>query len=246
MHGRKALRHAPSLYNRAWARHHSWDGQHATLEEQVLAPISNPNEMGLPLRLAVRRIQRKLDYVVAFGKVYGKTDAESLGKALATFVRGLVYGGTPVDRFNRGERDALTPAERAGQWVYESKGQCWRCHVRPHFTDEAFHNTGVGTETPDGDAGRFNVTGVEADRGKFKTPTLRGLLETAPYMHDGSQRTLEDVVTFYRLGGNSNPNLDRHIGPLDLTDEEAKNLVAFLKALSKRPAKAADRPRRER
>jgi cytochrome c peroxidase len=110
--------------------------------------------------------------------------------------------------------------------------------VRPHFTDESFHNTGVGAEGGVARPGRFGVTKEEADRGKFKTPTLRGLVETAPYMHDGSLATLEDVVAFYRKGGHANPDLDPAIRPLDLTDAEAANLVAFLKALSRRGAPA--------
>ena len=125
----------------------------------------------------------------------------------------------------------LGSAEKAGLWVFESKGGCWKCHTPPLFTDEGFHNTGIGVVDGQPRPGRFSVTGAEADRGRFKTPTLRGVGLTAPYMHDGSLQTLEDVIEFYSRGGHPNSNLDERMRPLDLTEAEVRNLVAFLKAL---------------
>jgi cytochrome c peroxidase len=125
----------------------------------------------------------------------------------------------------------MTAAELHGLWLYESKGQCWRCHGGPNFTDEGFHNTGVGRGGPAADAGRQVVTRSDADRGKFKTPTLRGVRLRPPYMHDGSVKTLEDVVEFYNRGGGANPNLDPAMRPLDLTKDELRDLVAFLRSL---------------
>jgi cytochrome c peroxidase len=137
-----------------------------------------------------------------------------------------------VDRFRlRGDHAALTPPERHGLWLYESKGRCWQCHGGPNFTDEGFHNTGVGWGGSPADPGRERVTKDEADRGKFKTPTLRGVKLRAPYMHDGSVKTLEEVVEFYNRGGVANPNLDPAMRPLGLTKDELADLVAFLKAL---------------
>src|SRR5262249_17108237 len=121
----------------------------------------------------------------------------------------LLRGDSRVDHFRQmGKHDALTPAERHGLWLYESKGQCWRCHHGPNFTDEEYHNTGVSWGRAPADAGRAVITGSDADRGKFKTPTLRGVAVTGPYMHDGSLKSLEEVVEFYNRGGGANPNLD--------------------------------------
>ncbi len=116
-------------------------------------------------------------------------------------------------------------------WLYEGKGRCWRCHTGANFTDEQFHNTGVSWGKEPLDLGRFAVTRRDADRGKFKTPTLRGVALTAPYMHDGSLATLEQVVEFYNRGGGANPHRDPALRPLGLSKEEARSLVAFLKAL---------------
>ena len=154
---------------------------------------------------------------------------------LAAYVRTLSYGGTPFDQFRRhGEIDALMPRERAGMWFFESRGGCWRCHTEPNFSDEDFHNTGVGVTDGVAEPGREAITGDAANRGQFKTPTLRGLTETAPYFHDGSAATLADVVEFYRKGAGANPALSPRLAPIEMTDDDAANLVAFLQALSRR------------
>ena len=116
-------------------------------------------------------------------------------------------------------------------WLYESKARCWRCHSGANFSDEQFHNTGVSWGKEPLDLGRFTITRRDADRGKFKTPTLRGVILTGPYMHDGSLATLEEVVEFYNKGGDRNPNRDPLLAPLGLSPEERRDLVAFLRAL---------------
>jgi cytochrome c peroxidase len=128
----------------------------------------------------------------------------------------------------------LTADEKAGFDIFRGKGQCVPCHTGPNFTDDRFHNTGVGARTATADAGRFAVTHDDRDRGAFKTPTLRDVALTAPYMHDGSLATLEDVVEFYDRGGVRNPNQDRRMRPLNLSADEKRQLVAFLKALNGR------------
>ena len=125
----------------------------------------------------------------------------------------------------------MSAQERHGQWIFESKGGCWKCHTPPLFTDERFHNTGVGVVDGVAEAGRAAVTKAPEDKGKWKTPTLRSVRLTAPYMHDGSIETLEEVVDFYARGGNPNPLLDRKMKPLDLSDRDRAALVAFLKSL---------------
>jgi len=233
--GVRALRNAPSLYNRALGTLHSWDGKASNLKEQVVLPISNPNEMALPMADALRRLGAEPTYVSSFNEEYQSPPTRAhLADALASFVERLAFGDSRVDQFQGARnRDALTLEERAGLWVYESKGRCWVCHSGPNFSDEGFHNTGVGVSAGQPEPGREAVTGVAGDRGRFRTPTLRGLVFTPPYMHDGSLETLGDVVAFYRRGGNRNAHIAPELRPLDLTDEDAKNLVAFLRALSR-------------
>ena len=180
----------------------------------------------------VARLQADRDYRRAFKNTFTRpVDKQGVQRALATFVRGIVTGDAPYDRFLRGEVSAMTAEERHGQWIFESKGGCWKCHTPPLFTDEGFHNTGVGVVEGRPEQGRAGVTGDDEDLGKWKTPTLRSVRLTAPYMHDGSLKTLEDVVDFYARGGNPNPQLDRKMKQLDLSDRDRAALVAFLKSL---------------
>lgn len=242
--GRRALRHSPTLFNRAFSTRQRWDGRTDTLDEQVLRPIEDPNEMNLELVRALRRVSEQKSYRTRFAELGAPViGRDELARALASYVRSLVLGDSVIDRFRAAETKHVTTLEKTGLWIYESKGRCWRCHSGGNFTDEKFHNTGVGLVRGEPVLGRMAVTGDERDRGAFKTPTLRGLAMTAPYMHDGSLATLEDVVEFYRRGGNANRALDRRMRPLELSDHEAKALVAFLKALSRKPegaARAAD------
>jgi cytochrome c peroxidase len=231
--GQRAARRAPSLLNRAYGASFFWDGREGTLEEQALRPIEDAAEMGSTVAGAVGRLQADETYRTQFEAAFpdGVT-ADNLGRALASFERVLLRGDSPVDRFRRqGDATALTPPQRQGLWLYESKARCWRCHNGANFTDESFHNTGVGWGKEPADPGRYAVTKKEADRGKFKTPTLRGVALTGPYLHDGSLASLEEVVEFYNRGGGANPNLDPILGPLGLSKDEVRDLVAFLEAL---------------
>jgi cytochrome c peroxidase len=215
---RKGRRNAPALINRAWGRAFFWDGRVATLEEQVLKPIQDPNEMDLTLAEAERRLG---------------LDATTISRALASYVRSVLSGDAPYDRFINGDRGALSQEQQRGLQIFRGKGNCTACHVGPTFSDEQLHNTGVawhaGVFT---DSGRFDVTNRPEDRGAFKTPTLREVARTSPYMHDGSLRTLDEVVNFYSDGGRRNPAQDPEIRPLRLTPAEKQALVAFLKSLS--------------
>ena len=232
IHGKRTLRNTPTLLNRALGSQFMWDGQATTLEQQALLPIENPLEMGLALDRALQRLGQEDAYAPAFQAIFqGPPTRERLGKAIAAFVRRLLVGDSRVDRFRVGNRDVLSTAERGGLWFYESRGGCWRCHSGPNFSDEGFHNTGIGSSLVGPEPGRQGITGQESDLGGFKTPTLRSLSLTAPYMHDGSLGTLEEVVEFYRQGGHPNSHLDAKILPIEMTDADASNLVAFLKAL---------------
>ena len=230
VHGRETLRNAPTLFNRALGESFLWDGRADTLEEQVLLPIENELEMDLRLDEAVRRLEA--DYAEAFRQSLGTPPSrDGLSEALAGFVRRIWRGNAPIDRFRNGDIEAMEADARGGMWLFESRGGCWRCHVGSNFTDEAFHNTGVGAIDGEPEEGRSAVTGLAGDLGRFKTPTLRGLRDTAPYMHDGSLATLEDVVEFYRKGGHPNVNLDPVLKPIEMTEEDAAKLVAFLASL---------------
>jgi len=232
--GQSTTRNSPSLLNKALSEQVAWDGRAASIEEQVLLPIANPIEMGLDVEGAIERLGRDESYRAEFDRAYGaRPDRGNLARALAAFVRALAVADSPVDRFRAGDPRALSFEERAGMWIYEGRGGCWRCHRGPNFSDESFHNTGVGAVDGRPQAGRGAITGEARDRGKFRTPGLRRLTETAPYMHDGSLGTLEEVVEFYRRGGGANSNLSSRLRPLELSDEDAAHLVAFLRALSR-------------
>ena len=156
-----------------------------------------------------------------------------LSRALASFVRTILSGNSPYDRFTNGDAQSLSGQARLGLSIFRGKGRCTTCHAGPNLTDERFHNPGVawpGAQLRD--PGRFAVSGNPEDRGAFKTPTLREAVRTAPYMHDGSLATLNDVVEYYDKGGNPNPGLDSDLRQLHLTVEEKRALVAFLRSLS--------------
>jgi cytochrome c peroxidase len=239
VHGRATTRNPPSLFNRVYGKAFFWDGREPTLEDQALRPIEDRNEMGGNLEAAIKRIQANPQYKKDFAAAFpdGVTP-RNLASAIAIFERTLLLGESRVDRFRAGEIKALDDREVHGLWLYESKGQCWQCHSGRNFSDESFHNTGVRWGQEPIDLGRYAVTKKESDRGRFKTPTLRGLVQTAPYMHDGSMATLEEVLDYYNRGGQKNPNLDPVMKPLGLSKEEAADLVAFLKALSDVPLKS--------
>jgi cytochrome c peroxidase len=235
--GRAGRRNVPSLLNRAYARVLFWDGRMAALEEQALAPLTSPAELGSTIAEIVHRLTADASYVASFQRAFGDASITGprLAQSLASFERTLLSGDSPVDRYETGRvKDALSPAAARGVGLFRGKARCHICHDGALFSDGRFHNTGVSWERLPSDRGRFEVTGAEADRGAFRTPSLRDVAGTAPYMHDGSVRTLPDVVAFYDRGGNRNPNLDGVIQPLRLTAAERRDLVAFLEALTGR------------
>lgn len=234
--GRRGRRNAPTLLNRAYARALFWDGRVTTLEEQVLHPIQDTVEMGMPLRELVSRLIADARYRAAFQRVFGgEPTSERAAFALAAYIRSLRSGDAPVDRWHAGDTTALSPSAVAGLALFTGKANCATCHIGPNFTDEQFHNTGVAWQSgPPTDSGRYLVTRESRDIGAFKTPTLREITCTAPYMHDGSVRTLEDVIEFYDRGGHSNSYLDEEVRPLSLTSLERRNLRSLLESLGRR------------
>ena len=234
--GVTGTRSAPTLVNRGYGRSQFWDGRARTLEEQVLEPVTNPRELDLTIDEAITRIAASREYRREFHSAFGnQVNARDLARALASYVRTILSGDSAYDRYVNGDRDALSDVERRGLEVFRGKGNCTACHGGPMLSDERFHNTGIAWQ--DGawkDMGRFEVTGREADRGAFKTPTLRDIARTTPYMHDGSVTTLEAVVEHYDRGGIRTAYLDPEIQPLHLTSDEKRALVAFLQTLAGR------------
>lgn len=231
---RPARRNAPALINRRWSSAQFWDGRAESLEEQALQPIESENELASSVDEVLEKLQQHPEYPDRFAEAFSDgITRQNLAVAIASFERVLLSSGSPVDQFiTAAGTSEFTRAERQGLWIYESKGGCWQCHSGPNYSDELFHNTGVSWGAEPVDLGLFEKTNDTAHRGQFKTPTLRDVALTAPYMHDGSIATLEEVVEFYNRGGNRNPHLDGKMKPLELTDQEKSDLVAFLKALT--------------
>lgn len=230
--GKQGVRNSPSLLNVSYSSLFFWDGRSTSLEDQALQPIENELEMDFSVSKVLERLQAEPTYVTAFEAAFdSEPTRESLASALAAFQRTLLVGDSPVDRFRDSDFSALTTEQRNGMWLFESRAGCWRCHSGPNFSDDRFHNTGVAWASEPIDEGRFTLSGNESERGAFKTPGLRSVSRTAPYMHDGSMATLADVVRFYNEGGIKNPHLDTAMKPLNLSKEEERYLVAFLEAL---------------
>jgi cytochrome c peroxidase len=241
--GTRGTRNAPSVLNAAYNPNQFWDGRAATLEEQAAGPIGNPVEMNHGLEECIRKLNTDDRYRAQFDKAFGPggVTLDRLKKAIASFERTLLSGDSPFDRYQYGgDKSALSAAAARGLEIFKDKnrGNCSACHTIGEkdalFTDGKFHNIGEGIG-PTGeilDLGRFDQTKVEADKGAFRTPTLRNIAKTAPYMHDGRIRTLKEVVDFYVGGGSSNPNLDKEIKELKLNGRERADLVEFMESLT--------------
>ncbi len=239
--GKKGTRNAPTIINAAYYTTQFWDGRENTLEKQAEGPVRNPVEMAHSLAGVVARLTNDPSYVTAFERAYaGPVTFDKVEKSLAAYERRVVAGDSPFDRwYFGGDQHAVDKSVKRGYEVFRrvDKGNCASCHATAEhtalFTDNEFHNIGVGVRNgAPTDLGRYEVTHTDRDRGAFKTPSLRNIAETAPYMHDGSLDTLLQVIDFYEAGGNANPWLDSKIGMLHLTRREKVDLVAFLNSLS--------------
>jgi cytochrome c peroxidase len=232
--GNTGGRHVPAIFNRALAPRQFWDGRAADLVEQALGPLLAPEEMGLTAELFAERFAQDRREVARFRAVFGGPPTlERAALAIAAYEATLVCGDSPFDRFEwLGETEALSPAARRGLELFRGAARCTACHVGPNLTDEQFHNLGLVAAGTAGDRGRGAVTGLEQDLGRFKTPTLRNVAETAPYMHDGSLATLAEVLRFYNEGGRAHPQLDPELVPLGLDADQLADLEAFLHSLS--------------
>jgi cytochrome c peroxidase len=225
--GNPTPRHAPTLVNRLFSDSQLWTGQRASLEEQALKDGNRTDEK------VVEHLGAVSAYREEFRKVFGRDlDPDGVAKAIAAYVRTIVSGNSAYDRFRAGDKRAMSSSAQRGLAIFEGKAQCARCHAGFNFTDENYRNIGVGMDKKNPDLGRYTVTKKEEDKGAFKTPTLRDVAVRSPYMHDGSEKTLEAVVAFYNRGGNKNPWLSSDVKPLNLSAQEQQDLVAFLKTLT--------------
>jgi cytochrome c peroxidase len=238
--GQKGSRKAPTFVNLAASIYPNffWDGRAASLEEQALGPIQNPIEMGNTHHAMVETLSKIDGYRPYFAEAFGTPEItkERVAKAIADYERTRRSGNSPFDRWHsKKDQNAVSDQVKAGYELFNGKAACNQCHLGASFTDNTFHNIGVGWNPKKkafADDGRFAVTRHEDDKGKFKTPTLREVAKHAPYMHDGSVATLAEVVEFYNRGGEKNPHLDPKIERLHLTKAEAASLVAFMESLS--------------
>ena len=252
-------RNSPVSFNRILSGAQFWDGRADSLEAQAVGPIQNPIEMGFTHEGVVKRLGEMPVYKKQFDKIFGELTIDRVGQAIAAFERVLVTAPSPYDHNEQLQSFAALDADdiaedadlaakyaaakaaveaqpmseeakRGREIFFTEKGNCTACHVGANLADENYHNIGIGMDKPEPDVGRFAVTKDPADTGAFKTPTVRNVALSAPYMHDGSVATLEEVVEWYDKGGHPNPNLSAKIRPLKLSAEEKADLVAFMKA----------------
>jgi cytochrome c peroxidase len=229
---RRLARHTPSLWNLAWSPLLFWDGRSSSLENQVRFPVEHPDEMGSSLENAVDRFSRHDSYVRAFAQVFPQDPQiipANIAKALAAYERTLVSPPTRFDTWVAGDAAALSASELNGFRIFAGKGQCINCHTGFAFTDYNFYDIGLPSE----DKGRGAEIDLRAADYAFKVPTLRELAWTAPYMHDGSIGTLDDVVRIYEMGGIGRPTRAKDLPrTIKLSDAERTDLVTFLETLS--------------
>ena len=267
--GAVGTRNSPTVLNAAFLASQFWDGRAPTLEEQAVQPLVNSIEHGFANQAAVLAKLKTLgEYPPLFQAAFGSQEisTQRVGQAIASFERTLLSLDAPIDRFLAGDAKAISASAQRGWELFNAKARCNTCHGRidvlPLFTDDLFHNIGVGVKQIDfpavarraaaavaagksidelalGNAeasalGRFLVTREQKDLGAFKTSQLRNVALTAPYMHDGSEATLLDVIEFYDRGGDDNPYLDGGMRPLALTDQEKADLVALMETFTSR------------
>ena len=237
IYGKLTSRNTPSVLNMKNRPYYFWDGRASTLEEQSLMPIENPNEMGLPIKEAIQRLNQSESYKHLFRKIFKQLPNEkNLGAAFAAFEQTLETVDSKFDDWSNNISDLSVEEERGRELFVGNKAKCFDCHSMEDFTDDRFKNIGLYNGKELSDAGRYEITKKETDKGKFKTPGLRNIAVTGPYMHDGRFKTLEQVVSYYNtpfMFVDDPLNIDTTFNkPLMLSQQEKKDLVAFLKTLT--------------
>jgi cytochrome c peroxidase len=228
--GRTVTRNSPSLANMAYMNSFMRDGGVPTLEMQVEAPIQEHNEMDLSLQFVARRMMKNPEYVKMSQLAYEREpDPFVVTRSIAAYERTLISGNSAFDKYSNGNKTAITDDEKAGYEVFKSS-ECDNCHSGFLFSDQTLKNNGLYLHYPD--SGRMRITKVAADRAMFKVPSLRNVAITSPYMHDGSMASLKDVISHYRIGGMAHHNRSELIKPLEISDKEEAQLIAFLRCLT--------------
>ena len=235
--GKLTSRNTPSVLNMKNRPYYFWDGRATSLEEQSLIPIQNPDEMGLSIEEAVKRLNASWEYKTLFQKIFKQgPSAKNLAAAFAAYEKTLETVNSKFDDWSNNLKNLSAQEERGRQVFIGDKAKCFDCHRKEDFTTDEFKNIGLYNGTTLNDAGLYNITKKESDRGKFKIPVLRNIAVTAPYMHNGMFKTLEEVVDYYNDPGKIISNAididDALKKPLGLTQKEQKDLVAFLKTLT--------------
>lgn len=224
-------RHTPTMYNVGYSNLFYWDGRAPTLEAQVLAAWRV--QISADPAKAASTIAGVPGYASEFQKVFGAPPSpDTIVKALAAYLRAKVSGLSPWDRFESGDRNAVSADAQAGFHLFMGKGRCAVCHTPPVFSDFNFHNIGLEAGKPKPDPGRGAITKKAEDNHTFKTPTLRSVAISGPYFHDGSRRTLEEAVRYMAGGGGNDPGKSALLVDTKLTDAEIRQVVAFLTALT--------------
>ena len=228
-------RHTPTVLNVVYDNVFGWEGRATSLEEQVLVHLISPSGNYGDEKKVVRYVSESPDYREKFQEVFGQEPSiETVAVSISAFLKTLTTPDSRFDQYMKGNTDALTQEEKRGLILFVGKASCTQCHQGRNFTDNQFHNLGVGQEegVPE-DQGRYRVTRIEKDRYAFKTPGLRNISETGPFMHDGSIKTLREVIEFYDYGGGCGvEGISPKLQSLNLTDSEIDDLIAFLKTLS--------------
>lgn len=232
--GQRALKRAtPTILNAVFNHLQTWDGKFRSLEAQALDPIESKTEMNQDLNQLVTELESISGYVKLFKEAYPVQgiSKQTIAEALASFERTIVSTEAPFDRWIKGDENAINSAAKRGFKLFEGKAHCATCHSGYNFTDDGFHNIGLKGSDP----GRFGVVPVDVSKGAFKTPTLRNITETAPYMHNGAYTTLEEVIEHYVRGGDVKSNLSPNFKKAELNNKEKSDLLEFLKTLTGEP-----------
>ncbi len=232
-------RATPTIVNAAYNTIQMWDGRKKDLEDQATGPLETSVEMNADFKRMFEFLNLNQGYKRAFEKAYPGEgiNKQTIAKAIASYERTIVSNDSPFDRWIKGDKDAMTEQQVRGfrLFVDPAKGNCAACHSAPNFTDNGFHNVGLASSAGENaDPGRYAYKPIKILKGAFKTPTLRDVALTAPYFHDGSAKTLMDVVEHYAKGGEVKEHLSPNIRKLDLSRQEKEDLVAFMEALTSR------------
>ncbi|HET6243342.1 MAG: c-type cytochrome [Bacteroidetes bacterium] len=233
----KTKRNTPTVMNVEEMSSFFWDGRASSLEQQALMPIEHPDEMGLPITEAIKRLNDNPEYSRLFKKIFkSKASKENIGISLAEFQKSLGTANSPFDRWMNGNEGAMNESAIRGREIFNTKGKCFDCHFGPDFTGNEFKNIGLFNGLEFNDVGRFEISKDSSDLGKFKVPGLRNIAVTAPYMHNGMFTTLRESIEFYNQPDKFVKNRINEdslmLSPLNLSEQEITDIEEFLKALT--------------